>query len=72
MIPIPVSFSGMPNTRWWTFEEQKTNFGDIDASTTDLAKLLFLEFALVYCQRLVRHSLHAAERLDRDDPRHVQ
>jgi hypothetical protein len=47
-IPIPVSFSGMPNTRWWTFEERKTNFGDIDAATTDLAKLLFIEFALVY------------------------
>ena len=48
MIPVPVSFSGMPNTRWWAFEERKTNYGDVDASTTDLAKLLFLEFALVY------------------------
>jgi hypothetical protein len=48
MIPVPVSFAGMPNTRWWAFEDSKTNFGDIDASTTDLPKLLFLEFALVY------------------------
>ncbi len=48
MIPTPVSFSGMPNTRWWAFEDNRTNFGDIDASTTDLAKLLFMEFALVY------------------------
>lgn len=48
MIPIPVSFAGMPNTRWWAFEDRKTNFGDISASTTDLAKLLFIEFALVY------------------------
>jgi hypothetical protein len=48
MIPTPVSFAGMPNTRWWTFEDNATNFGDIDASTTDLAKLLFMEFALVY------------------------
>jgi hypothetical protein len=48
MIPVPVSFAGMPSTRWWAFEDSKTNFGDIDASTTDLAKLLFLEFALVY------------------------
>jgi hypothetical protein len=47
-IPVPVSFTGMPNTRWWAFEERKTNYGDIDAGTTDLAKLLFLEFALVY------------------------
>jgi hypothetical protein len=48
MIPIPVSFAGMPNTRWWTFEDSRTNFGDIGANTTDLAKLLFMEFALVY------------------------
>jgi len=48
MNPIPVSFAGMPNTRWWTFEDNRTNFGDIDASTTDVAKLLFMEFALVY------------------------
>jgi len=47
-IPVPVSFSGMPNTRWWSFEERKTNFGDIDAATTDMAKLAFMEFALVY------------------------
>ncbi|HTY30752.1 hypothetical protein [Mycobacterium sp.] len=48
MIPVPVSFAGMPNTRWWAFEDRATNFGDIDAATTDLAKLLFIEFALVY------------------------
>ena len=38
----------MPNTRWWAFEDGRTNFGDVDAATTDLAKLLFLEFGLVY------------------------
>jgi len=38
----------MANTRWWTFEDNQTNFGDIDANTTDLAKLLFMEFALLY------------------------
>jgi len=48
VIPTAVSFAGMPNTRWWAFEDNKTNFGDIDSSTTDLAKLLFMEFALVY------------------------
>ncbi|MGH2451359.1 MAG: hypothetical protein ACRDGE_08840 [Candidatus Limnocylindria bacterium] len=48
MIPVPVTFKGMPNTRWWAFEDGETNFGDVDASTTDLAKLLFLEFALVF------------------------
>ena len=38
----------MPNTRWWTFEEGRTNFGDIDPDTTDVNKLLLMEFALVY------------------------
>jgi hypothetical protein len=47
-LPVPVTFTGVPNTRWWSFEERRTNYGDVDASTTDLAKLMFLEFALVY------------------------
>jgi hypothetical protein len=38
----------MPNTRWWTFEDRKTNFGDVKPDTTDLAKLLLIEFGLVY------------------------
>lgn len=47
-IPTPVQFDGMPNTRWWTFEEGNTNFGDIRPDTTDLNKLLLIEFGLVY------------------------
>ncbi|MBX2892601.1 MAG: hypothetical protein KF734_16860 [Saprospiraceae bacterium] len=47
-IPAPVRFDGMPDTRWWAFEDGKTNFGDIKPGTTDLAKLLFIEFGLVY------------------------
>jgi hypothetical protein len=48
MLPVPVTFAGMAHSRWWTFEDGVTNFGDVDAATTDLGKLLFLEFALVY------------------------
>ncbi len=48
LIPTQLVFDGMPNTRWWTFEEGKTNFGDIKPDTTDLAKLLLIEFGLVY------------------------
>jgi hypothetical protein len=48
LIPVPIEYEGMPNTRWWAFEDRKTNFGAIDAATTDLAKLLFVEFGLVY------------------------
>lgn len=47
-IPTPIQFDGMPNTRWWTFEEGKTNFGDIQPDTTDLNKLLLIEFGLIY------------------------
>lgn len=46
--PTQIQFDGMPNTRWWTFEEGKTNFGDIKPDTTDLHKLLLIEFGLVY------------------------
>lgn len=47
-LPTPISFNGMPNTRWWTFEDGKTNFGDIKPDTSDIAKLLLIEFGLVY------------------------
>lgn len=47
-IPAPVTFDGMPNTRWWSFEEGLTNFGDIRPDTTDINKLLLMEFGLVY------------------------
>lgn len=47
-IPTAISFPGMPNTRWWTFEDGRTNFGDIKPGTTELAKLLLIDFGLVY------------------------
>lgn len=47
-IPTPIQFDGMPNSRWWSFEEGKTNFGDIKPDTTDINKLLLIEFGLVY------------------------
>lgn len=47
-LPTTVSFDGMPNTRWWTFEDGRTNFGDVKPTTTDINKLLLIEFGLVY------------------------
>lgn len=47
-MPTTVQFDGMPNTRHWAFEEGATNFGDIDPDTTDIAKLLLIEFGLVF------------------------
>ena len=46
--PAPIQFDGMPDTRWWAFEEGQTNFGHIKPDTTDLNKLLLMEFALIY------------------------
>jgi hypothetical protein len=48
LLPTTISFDGMPNTRWWTFEDGRTNFGDVKPDTTDLAKLLLIEFGLIY------------------------
>lgn len=48
MIPVPMTYAGMPHPRWWTLEDGRTNFAEIRPDTTDLAKLLFIEFGLVF------------------------
>lgn len=48
MLPVPLTFAGMPHPRWWTMEDSQTNFGAIRPDTTDLAKLLLIEYGLVY------------------------
>ncbi|MEZ4700998.1 MAG: hypothetical protein R2834_11750 [Rhodothermales bacterium] len=60
-VPTQVTYDGMPNTRWWAFEDRKTNFGDIAPDTTDIGKLLFMEFGLVFANDwfLVPHTLPA-------------
>ncbi len=47
-LPTPIEYGGMPNMRYWQFEDSKTSFGDIRASTTDLALLMLAEFGLIY------------------------
>ena len=47
-IPSSIVFEGMPDTRWWAFEDRRTNFGEVQPDATDLGKLLLLEFGLVY------------------------
>lgn len=47
-IPNGVTFRGMPATRWWDFEDGLTDFGALDTEHVDLAKLIVMEFALVY------------------------
>jgi len=47
-VPTQIEFNGMPNVRWWEFEDRRTDFGRINASTSDLPILLLAEFGLVY------------------------
>ncbi len=47
-LPNHVVFRGMPDPRWWNFEDSVTDFGQLDAEHVDLAKLLVMEFALAY------------------------
>lgn len=47
-VPTPVRFQGMPNMRWWEFEDRRVGFGLTTAAKTDLVKLLLAQFALVY------------------------
>ena len=48
VVPTEVDFGGMPASRWWEFEDGRVDFGRVDAAPEDLARLLLLEFALVY------------------------
>lgn len=46
--PSPIIFPGMPDNRWWTFEDSKTNLGNIKPDTTDINQLMLLDFVLNY------------------------
>jgi hypothetical protein len=48
LLPSHVVFRGMPDPRWWNFEDAVTDFGQLDADHVDLAKLLVMEFALIH------------------------
>jgi hypothetical protein len=48
LLPTPVLYPGMPNPRWWEFEDRQVSFPDVDASNLDLARIFVLDFALVY------------------------
>jgi hypothetical protein len=47
-VPSMVTFGGMPHPRWWTFENRKTNLSFVKPDTTDLNKLLLLDFLLLF------------------------
>jgi hypothetical protein len=47
-LPNVVTFHGMPTRQWWHLEDAQTDFGELDADHVDLAKMLVMEFALIY------------------------
>lgn len=47
-LPSQIEFNGMPNVRWWEFEDRRTDFGSIRANTADVPLLLLAEFGLIY------------------------
>jgi hypothetical protein len=48
LIPGRVEFRGMPNHRWWDFENGQIDFGGVRPDTRDLIKLIFIDFMLVH------------------------
>jgi hypothetical protein len=44
----PLSYPGMPASRWWQFEDAHVSFAKITAAPTDLARMLVVEFACAY------------------------
>ena len=47
-VPLPATFAGMPAPRFWEFEDARVDYGSIDASPADLARLLLVQFTTVY------------------------
>jgi hypothetical protein len=48
MLPTAVRYPGMPADRLWELEEGTVNLGSLEAGPTDLARLLLVEYALVF------------------------
>jgi hypothetical protein len=63
-LPTAIGYEGMPDPRWWTFEDRRVDFGDVHAGTTEIGKLLVLEFGLIHAGDwfLVPHSVPAGVR----------
>ena len=43
-----MTLHGQPNATWWELEDAQTDFGSTDLEKVDLAKLLVMQFALLY------------------------
>ncbi|HYT75581.1 MAG TPA: hypothetical protein VEL79_12575, partial [Vicinamibacterales bacterium] len=48
IVPAHVRFKGMPNPRFWDFEDGTIDFGDLKPDKRDLARLALVDFMLVH------------------------
>jgi hypothetical protein len=48
IVPAHVRFKGMPNARFWDFEDGTVDFGDLKPDKRDLARLALVDFMLVH------------------------
>jgi hypothetical protein len=48
VIPVPLSYPGMPAHRHWEIEDSLVSFAGIEAGSTDVVRMLLTDFALVY------------------------
>ena len=46
--PVHVRYRGMPNAKWWDFENNITDFGGIDVQRQEIAKLAVMDFLLLH------------------------
>lgn len=48
VIPSPIRYRGMPQPRFWEFEDEVANLGAIETAADDLGRMVLIEFALIY------------------------
>jgi hypothetical protein len=48
MMASPLRYAGMPSDRLWQFEDGAVNLGQLEVQRYDLARLCFVEFAMIY------------------------
>ena len=48
VVPNHVTLQGQPSPTWWELEDGQTDFGSTDLEKVDLAKMLVMQFAMLY------------------------
>ena len=48
VLPTQVQYRGMPSSSWWEMEDARADFGAVQTSQEDLARMLFVDLAITY------------------------